>query len=383
MTVALLITFFYVIGLYLIFFRYRLLKFNIVWGVVSFWVGFHLILIFVVALRFFTPYSIDGHMIRQTIQLSPRLPQPTLLEEVLVSQNTPVKKGDALFRFDDTLYALKLQEQEAQLAEARQNALILVEDIALAADALDEAKANQNLAQEEVKRYTDLVAKGGAKEETLDKWVSQLNAANAQVAEGEANLKKAKLAEAAQLEGVNAQVAQAQSLVDQAKYYLDQTVLKAPEDGIIISQQARPGLVVGGRRIAAIAALVADADAYFLATYYQEHLKFVEPGQAVDVALDTHPGQIFTGTVTSIWEGTGQGQIKPSGDVPNFRLPQMQGRFAVEIKLDDNPLMGRLPAGTHGAAAIYTGAGSRGFEILRRINIRLYTWMNFLFPLDL
>ncbi|MTI43302.1 multidrug resistance efflux pump [Roseibium hamelinense] len=383
MTIALIITFVYGLSIYLIFFRFQLLKFTIVWGVVSFWIGFHLLLIFLIGLRFFTPYSIDGHMIRQTVQLSTGLPEPTELREVLVTQNTPVKKGDILYRFDDTLFRAKLKEQQAQLAEARQNALILDQDVDIARDAVSEAEANEAFAQQEVTRYSNLVLQGGARQETLDKWQAQLIAAKAQVSEAQANLAKAELAREAQLDGVNAQVAAAEAAVDEAQYYLDRTVLRAPEDGTIVSQQARPGLYVGGRRIAAIAALIADADAYFLATYYQEHLKFVKPGLPVEVALDTHPGRIFTGTVVSIWEGTGQGQIKPSGDVPNFRLPSLQGRFAVEIKLDDPELASALPGGTHGAAAIYTGAGSKGFDVLRKVNIRLYSWANFLFPLDL
>ncbi len=383
MTVALLITFFYALAVYLVFFRFQLLKFNIVWGVVSFWVGFHLMLIFVVALRFFTPYSIDGHVIRQTIQLVPRLPQPTVLEEVLVEQNTRVKKGQPLYQFDRTIYELRLQEQKAQLALARQNALILDQDVNLAKDQLDAARATQTLAEEEVKRYTALVSQGGAKQETLDKWIEQQAVATAQVAEAEANVKKAELAREANVDGVSAQVAQAQSLVGQAEYFLDQTTLRAPEDGVIVSQQARPGLVVGDRRVAAIAVLIGDENPYLLASFYQEHLKFVEPDQPVEVALDIYPGQIFTGKVKSIWEGTGQGQIKPSGDVPTFRFPQLQGRFAVEVVLDETPALKRLPAGAHGAVAIYTGAGSKGFEVLRRVNIRLYSWMNFLFPLDL
>ncbi|MES0812854.1 efflux RND transporter periplasmic adaptor subunit [Roseibium sp. SCPC15] len=382
MTVALLILFFYAIAMWLVFYKYQLLKFNIAWGVVTFWVGFHVLFLLIVFLRFYTPYTIDGHVIRQTIQIAPRLPHPTLLEEVFVAQNQKVKKGDQLYQFDQTLYAAQLQEAQANLAIAQQNALILQEDIVLAQDALDEARANEQFANEQVNRYSNLVPRGGAKQETLDKWNAQLAAAEAQVAEGEANLKKAQLAADATLDGVNAQVAAAQAQVDQAQYYLDQTTIHAPEDGMIVSQQARPGLVVGGFRVGAIAAFVADANPYFLATFYQEHLKFVEPGQPVEVALDFYPGQIFTGKVKSIWEGTGQGQIKPSGRVPDFLFMSPQGRFAVEIVLDDDPALKRYPGGAHGAAAIYTGGGGSWVAVLRRINMRLYAWINFIVPFD-
>ncbi len=371
----------YIVFVWLIFFRFRLLKFNIVWGIVGFWVGVHLLLIFLVALRFFQPFSLDSHVVRPTIQLVPRLQQPTVLEEVLVTANQQVKAGDVLYQFDKTIYAANVDSNQANLVMAQQNAKILDTDVELAKDAQAEAVANQTYAQEEVKRYSDLVPKGGARQETLDKWTQQLAAANAQVAEAQANVQKAELARDAQIDGVNAQVVAAQAQLKKSQYFLEQTTLRAPEDGMIITQQARPGLVVGNRRIGALAVLVADADPYILGTFYQEHLKFVEPGQEVEFALDIFPGQIFKGSVATVWWGTGQGQIKPSGNVPTFRVPKLQGRIAVQSTVDD-PSLKRLPAGVHGAVAIYTGKG-KGFAPLRRINIRLYSWANFLFPLDL
>ena len=371
----------YIVFVWLVFFRFRLLKFNIVWGIVGFWVGVHMLLIFLIALRFFQPFSMDGHVIRPTIQLVPRLPQPTILKEVLVTANQQVKSGDVMYQFDKTIYEANLATNQANLVQAQQNAKMLDVDVEQAKDALLEAQANRTFAQEEVNRYTDLVPKGGARQETLDKWTQQLAAADAQVSEAQANITKAELARDAKIDGINAQVYGAQAEVAKSQYYLDQTTIRAPEDGVIITQQARPGLVVGNRRIASLAVLVADADPYLLATFYQEHLKFVEPGQEVEIALDIFPGQIFKGSVEAVWWGTGQGQIKPSGNVPTFRFPKVQGRIAVQIKVDD-PALKRFPAGVHGAVAIYTGLG-KGFEPLRRINIRLYSWANLLFPLNL
>ena len=81
--VAVGITLFYIIFVWFIFFKAQWLKFNIVWGIISFWVGAHLLLIFLVALRFFQPFSVDSHVVRSTIQIVPKLTQPTILTEVL------------------------------------------------------------------------------------------------------------------------------------------------------------------------------------------------------------------------------------------------------------------------------------------------------------
>ncbi|MCP4328903.1 MAG: HlyD family secretion protein [Alphaproteobacteria bacterium] len=380
MVVVLLITFFYGAFVWLIFFKLKLLKFNIVWGIVSFWVGFHLMLVIVIMLRFFQPYTIDAHIIRHTIQLVPRLPHPTTLEEVVVEANVPVEKGDPLFRFDRTLYEAQVLEAEAQLEAAKQNVLILEADVVEAEQGVVLAAANLAFAEAQQARFAKLARQGAARQEDLDRWNDELDSRQAQLKQAEANLVKTKVALDSEVDGVNTGVAQAEAQLAQAKYYLEQTTIYAPEDGFITNLQARPGLVVGILRVGAIASFVSHEAPYLLASFYQEHLKFVETGQPVEVALDIYPGVILDGVVDNVWWATGQGQYKPSGDIPMFLFPKPQGRFAVQIRID-NLHQVNLPAGAHGAAAIYTGKGTQT-DPLRRIGIRLYTWANYLYPLD-
>src|SRR5208283_5269196 len=85
----------------------------------------HVLLIFFIGLRFVTPYSMEAKVIQHTIQLIPRLPEPTLVTAVLVKPNTPVKKGQPLFQFDRRLYQYKVDSAKAQIAAAKQNVLEL------------------------------------------------------------------------------------------------------------------------------------------------------------------------------------------------------------------------------------------------------------------
>ncbi|WP_170374944.1 HlyD family secretion protein [Ruegeria atlantica] len=381
MFVALGITLFYIIFVWFIFFKAKLLKFNITWGVVSFWVGAHLLLIFLVALRFFQPFSLDSHVVRSTIQIVPRLTEPTILTEVLVEPNTEVKKGDPLYRFDDTVFALEVEEATAQLVAAEQNAKILEQDVIAASEAIERANAQLAYALTQQARYENLVPAGGARQDELDRWDEQVTEDQAQVKEAEANLEKAQLALDSQIDGVNTGILQAQAQLDKAQYFLENTTIYAPEDGMIVSQQARPGLVVGDIRLGAIASFVTKDNPYILATYRQQNLKFVEPGQEVEVALDLYPGEILTGKVEAIWWATRQGQYLPSGRLPGFEFPKLPGRIAVQISVDI-PDGHTFPAGGHAAVAIYTGQG-KSFEFLRRINIRLYSFANFIRPLDI
>ncbi len=381
MFVAVGITLFYIIFVWFIFFKAQWLKFNIVWGVVSFWVGAHLLLIFLVALRFFQPFSVDSHVVRSTIQIVPKLTQPTILTEVLVEPNTQITKGDPLYRFDDTVFSLAVDNAKAQLVAAEQNAKILEQDVVAATEAIERANAQLAYALTQQQRYENLVPAGGARQDELDRWNEQVTEDEAQVKEAEANLEKANLAVASQIDGVNTGILQAQAQLAQAEYFLENTTIYAPENGMIVSQQARPGLVVGDVRLGAIASFVTEDSPYILATYRQQNLKFVEPGQPVEVALDLYPGEILTGKVEAIWWATRQGQYLPSGRLPGFELPKLPGRIAVQISVDV-PEGHTFPAGGHAAVAIYTGQG-KSFEFLRRINIRLYSFANFIRPLDI
>lgn len=373
------ITFVYLAFIWLFFAKLRWMRFTAGWAAVSGFFLIHLLLVPIVGLRFTAPPSADLRVVQHTIQITPRLTEPTLVTEVLVQPNQLVKKGEVMFRFDKSIYQARVDQAAAQLAAAQSQAQILVADVEIAQQTLDRAKASLSYAQAENDRYSGLAKQGAASTEDAQKWQAKLDETTAAVAEAQANLERAQLAEQSQIDGVNTAVAEAQANLAQAKYYLDQTEIRAPEDGQIFNLQVRPGMVAGDVRIGAIASFVVENDRYLLASYTQEFLLDVVPGQPVEFALDLYPGQIFTGKVEEIWWANGNGQFLPSGLVPTFVNPDpLQTRFAVKIRPDDTVTV-RMPMGAMGAATIYTGGG--GFADLGRIGIRTYSFANWLYPL--
>ena len=381
MLLGFVLLFAYALVVWLVFFKLKWLKFSIAWGFFSTFFAVHLLLIFLIGLRFVTPLATEAKIIQHTIQLVPRLPEPTLVTAVLVQPNVPVKKGQPLFQFDRRPYEFKVRQLEAQLAKAKQDVLVLKADTAINAQKIAKLKADLDYATYQFKLSTDLARQGAGPEEDAQKWSAQVAAYEAGIKEAQAEETRARLRYTSDIGGVNTTVAAIQAELDQARYYLDNTLMVAPEDGTIINLQVRPGMVAGELRIGAIATLIVDADRYLLANYFQENLKFVKSGQEVEIALDLYPGQIFPGKVEAIWQGSGAGQMLPSGTLPNFKyvpteLPQ--GQFAVAIRLDGAD-QSRFPIGTQGRAAIYTNPQS-AFVVLRKIGIRGYTWLNFIYP---
>jgi multidrug resistance efflux pump len=371
----------YAFVVWLVFFKLKWLRFTIAWGFFSTFFVLHLLIIFLIGLRFVTPLATEAKIIQHTIQLIPRLPEPTLVTAVLVEPNVPVKKGQPLFQFDRRPYEYKVNQLEASLAKAKQDVLVLKSDIEINAQKIVKLQADLEYAKYQLKLSTDLAKRGAGPEEDAQKWTAQVAADEASIKEAQAEETRAQLRYTSEINGVNTTVAAIQAELDQARYYLDNTLMVAPEDGYLINLQVRPGMVAGIVRVGAIATLICDADRYLLANYFQENLKFVKPGQTVEVALDLYPGQIFPGKVEAVWRGSGAGQLLPSGRLPHFHyvpteLPQ--GQFAVAIRLDD-PDQSKFPIGTQGRAAIYTNPKS-AFVILRKIGIRSYTWLNWIYP---
>ena len=90
MTAAILVLLIGLAIFWLVFFKLKLLRLTPAWGFGFGLIFVHFFLIFLIGLRFVTP-SANATVVQRTIQLIPRLPEPTLVTEVLVEENTPEK----------------------------------------------------------------------------------------------------------------------------------------------------------------------------------------------------------------------------------------------------------------------------------------------------
>jgi multidrug resistance efflux pump len=371
----------YAFIVWLVFFKFKWMKFNIPWGIVSVSVGLHLLIIFMLGLRFVTPASTDAQVIQHTIQLTPRLSEPTLVTAVLVEPNVPVKKGTPLFQFDRRPYELKVQQLEAQLARAKQDVRISKAEVEAAVAKVRRLKSELVFAQYQQQLSAGLARQGAGPQEDAQRWAAQVAANEAGIVEAQAEEQRARLRATSDIGGVNTSVAAMEAELGLARFYLNNTLMVAPEDGYIINLQVRPGMVAGEVRFGAIATFIVDEGRYVLAKYFQENLKYVKAGQPVEIAMDLYPGQIFNGKVQAIWQGSGRGQMLPSGVLPDFKfvpseLPQGQFAVAITIDAEDQKM---FPLGTQGRTAIYTNPSS-GFTVLRKVAIRTYSWFNWIYP---
>lgn len=296
----------------------------------------------------------------------------------------------------------KVEQLKAGLAGANQDVRMYKADLDTAEQKVIKSKSELEYAKYQQQLSQGLSQNGAGPEEDAQKWKAQMNADEAAVLQATAEAERSRLKYQSQWQGINTTVARAaaelkeseaaekqaaatiasvRAQLELARYYLDNTLMVAPEDGYIVNLQVRPGMVAGIVRIGGIASVIVDKDRYLLASFNQETLKYVKVGQPVEVALDLYPGQVFDAKVDSVWWANGEGQYLPSDIIPKFYpadAKQPQGEFAVKIYLN-NPSKVGLPIGAQGAAAIYTSGG--GFAALRKITIRMHSWFNWLYPM--
>jgi membrane fusion protein (multidrug efflux system) len=113
-----------------------------------------------------------------------------------------------------------------------------------------------------------------------------------------------------------------------------------------------------------------------VASFMQGPYLRIGTGDYAEVVFPMYPGQVFSGKVLTTIDLASEGQLSASGLYPGSNAPGT-ARFAVRIRLDDAEKL-RLPAGTQGNAAVYTGdvqiAG-----VIRMALMRMTSWTNYLF----
>jgi ABC exporter DevB family membrane fusion protein len=172
------------------------------------------------------------------------------IAEILVDEGDPVTKGQVLARLDDRLASARVAAAEAGLAQAKARYLLArrgprKEDLAAAraeADAAAAAAAHRGAEQQR----SEQLGKAGALADSL----VDADGAAARVAQAQAKAATARFESLSrgtrieQVEEAAASIALAQAELDVAKVALDQTMLRAPTDGVILRRTAEVGQLV-------------------------------------------------------------------------------------------------------------------------------------------
>jgi multidrug resistance efflux pump len=169
----------------------------------------------------------------------------------------------------------------------------------------------------------------------------------------------------------------AEAELEKAKYNLEHTTIVAPSDGYVVALALRPGAFI--RLKTPVLTFVSSEEYYLVAAVNQRAARWVDEGDEVEVALSLYPGRVFPGVVDSVIWGSGKAQILPSGTLPTSSVLQGSEYFYVRLRLKEDDPDFPLRFGAIGLAAIYTGNGPDVFRLLRQLEIRSESWLNYLY----
>ena len=216
--------------------------------------------------------------------------------EVLVEQDEIVEAGAPLVRIDREPYEIAVARAEAALEIAGQDIGASTAAVDTAQAKLMEAKAKATEYQIQTKRILEVEKKGGVSAAEADRAEAELAKARAQVESAKAELERAKqqLGE----EGKNnPRIRDATQALRQARLDLADTEIRAPTDGGITNLKIDEGYHA---QIGSPLLTFVSADEFWIQANLRENsIANIRPGDSVDIALDTAPGRIFRGTVSS------------------------------------------------------------------------------------
>ncbi len=294
-----------------------------------------------------------------------RLSSPVAAEvrTVAVSDFQRVKAGDLLIQIDPADYEAQVAQAEAAVAGARAALENLANQVELQYATIAQAEAqrvsaiaNEVEAKQEQERQQSLSQSESGTRQRLEQAVAAYARAQADVKASAANI----AAQRHQLEvlaGTRQQRAAdllgAQAALGAAKLRLGYTTILAPFDGVVSERQVQPGdyVTIGSSLIN----IVPLPNVYVIANYKETQLTRVEPGQPVDVKIDTFPNETLRGRVERISPASGSqfALLPPDNATGNFT--KVVQRVQVRIEFDPGQkLLERLLPGMSATTRIHT-----------------------------
>ena len=276
------------------------------------------------------------------------------VENLLVVDNQHVKAGDPLLVLEQRDYKAavakargEIAQAEAAIANAQSRATLQASLIRQAEAQMASAEADRRRTKLDYDRFTAL-----QKNDFVSRQRFEASEADYRKAEASTLSTQAALAAARQQLGVieserasaEAQFTQARAALEVAEENLENTVLRAPVDGVVGNKGVQAGQFV--RVGAQLLSVVPLPDVYVVANFKETQLARIRQGQSVDIAIDAYPNVTLHGTVESFAPASGAqfSLLPPENATGNFT--KVVQRVPVRIAVpSDNPLAGTLRPG--------------------------------------
>jgi multidrug resistance efflux pump len=359
----------YVVALWLVFSKFRLVRWGWLSGTIAVLAGAFILAIFLALFNYLTPsgrVTVAGRVVEVT---------PNVTGQIIaipVKPNVPVKMGDVLFQIDPKPFQYTVTQLQASLAGARQQAEILKSNYEQATANVTGLTAQVAFNTQRNADIQKLAAEGANTTFQAQDRQNQYETALAQLNVAKASQQSAKLALDSTIGGVNTTVAQIAAQLDNAIWELSQTTIRAPADGYVTAVV----LTVGDRALQLHPAMsfIVENEITLVGMFSQNGFQTIKEGAAVDIVFDNDPGHIYHAKILAIPKGVGQGQIAVSGTLARTNALGGTTAFPAVISIPDEMSRATLRLGMSGSATAFAeNAGVIGLLASFLVWISSYT----------
>jgi multidrug resistance efflux pump len=341
----------YSVIVWLIFFKFKLLPWNITSQVIVVTIPIIALTILILFMNIVAPSSSDVRAQNYVIPIVPRVTGQ--VTEVPIEPNRPIKKGDVLFKIDPVPFEAAEKAAQATLRGAQDQLNNATNKKASLTPRID-------LAKKRVEQFTALATTGAGKRADLEQAQSDLG-----------NLQSEFLAADATESQARAQISKSDADLINAKFDLEGTTYLAPANGRVANLALRPGVRATQFATMPVMSFIEEDNPWLLAFFRQNELRYVEAGDEAEIYMMQYPGRIIKCVVDSILWATAQGQMPISGNLQNtLPVAAPEQRIAVRLVLAPKDRELFLAAGARGGGAIYTEHGKM-IHIVRKVFLRV------------
>ena len=262
----------YLTLVYLLFFKFQWLPWNVATKVITLLAGIVLILAFLVGLRTLTPQSTQAAVTARIVEIAPQV--SGRVDKVLAERNVTVEEGAILFTINPTRFQATVDQLEAQLALSRLR----------------------------LEQFEELAAASAG---------SQF-----------------------QLEQAQADTRRLKASLDSAQFDLENTKVRAPVKGMVPRMFLKEGLQVSPSR--SVLSFVDTSELLVGALFQQKALQNVKIGDNAMVNFPALPGRVFETKVAMIPSAIGDVQLLASGQLPTTQVQRMSRLYPIYFELPDD-----------------------------------------------
>lgn len=338
--------------------------------------GVGMIVLLVLAMNYNHPFSAQGRSYFTTTPITPSVSGHII--EVPVIPNTPLKAGDVLFRIEPERYENVVKSKEAELADAMQVTKQLQAAAETARKNADAAASARDAAKDLYDRSKPLVEKGVISQLQFKQNEEKYFASQSQALAANSEAERAALDSSSAILGVNTDVARIQAELDSARYDFEQTTVRAPTDGVVVQLFLRPGMYAIANPMRPVVVFIPKQEPIFSAAFLQNSSQRIIEGAEAEIILPAVPGRVFKAKVALAGAYIPQGQLQPSGTLVDPEQIKGDGRVLVSLVFQEDISQYNIVPGSVGSVAIYTDH-MKHLSLLRKVLLRMNSWLNFLF----